>query len=344
MNKEQQTRTQQYSHIYEQVVRDVAQLPGVVAAGATNSLPIDQGSINGSSFAIESRPRDDDALPPVSYYAAVTPGYFDAMGIPLREGRAPEWRDGQGPVQVAWVNETFARQFLDGRAIGERIRYSSDTTWMEIVGVVGDVRHAGLRTEIRPMTFHVFGNTMSNLNSLRADVALKTAGPPAALTAGVRSIIERTNASVPIVAVRTMNEVVAASLAQTAFTMTLLTIAALVALALGIVGLYGVISYIVGQRTNEFGVRMALGARPGQIRTMVLRQGLFVALGGIAVGLGAALGLTRLMESLLFEVSARDPLTFVASAVLLMLISVAASDLPARRAAGIEPVDALRTE
>jgi ABC-type antimicrobial peptide transport system permease subunit len=126
--------------------------------------------------------------------------------------------------------------------------------------------------------------------------------------------------------------------------MTLLTIAALVALALGIVGLYGVISYVVGQRKNEIGVRMALGAQPGQIRRMVLRQGVFLALAGIAVGLGAALGVTRLMESLLFEVSARDPWIFAGSALALIAVSVAASDVPARRAAAVQPLDSLRSE
>jgi ABC-type antimicrobial peptide transport system permease subunit len=141
-----------------------------------------------------------------------------------------------------------------------------------------------------------------------------------------------------------MNEVIARSIAQTSFMMVLLTIAAVVALVLGVVGLYGVISYVVGQRTNEIGVRLALGARPGQVRAMILRQGLFVALTGIGVGLGAARGLTRVMESLLFEVSARDPWIFAGSAVALMIVSTAAADLPARRAASVEPRAALNSE
>jgi predicted permease len=328
---------------YERVVTEASGLSGVKVAGATNSLPVDQGGLNGSSFSIESRPRATDALPPVAYYAAITPGYFEAMRIPLREGRAPEWRDAQAKPRVVWVNETFAKQFLGGRAIGERIRFS-DTAWSEVVGVVADERHRGLREDVQPMAFHPMGVVANSMNISRGNIVLKTDGNPTALAQAMRGIIERANAAVPVVNIRTMDEVIASSLAQTAFTMTLLTIAALAALALGVVGLYGVISYVVGERTNEFGVRMALGARPAQIRRLVLRQGLFVALGGIAVGLIAAVQLTRLMASLLFEVSARDPMIFGVSAVALILVSMAASDLPARRAAGVQPVDALRSE
>ncbi|HKS06437.1 MAG TPA: ABC transporter permease [Gemmatimonadaceae bacterium] len=341
---DRQTQMNVAAQFYQQVANEASQLPGVQFAGVTNSLPVERTGINGSSFSIESRPRPDDALPPVAYYSAVTQGYFDAIGIPLREGRAPEWRDSEGRPRVIWVNETFVKQFLGGRAIGERIRFGDDSTWSEIVGVVGDVRHAGLREKIQPMAFYPLGVRANGVEVSRSTLVVRTTSDAAQVGAAVRGIVSRANASVPIVAIRTMNEVIASSVAQTAFTMTLLTIAALVALALGVVGLYGVISYVVGQRSNEFGVRMALGARPGQIRTMVVRQGVFVALGGIAVGLAAAVGLTRLMETILFEVSARDPLIFAGSAVVLMLISAIASDLPARRAAAVEPVAALRAE
>ena len=332
------------AQFYQQITSEAAQLPGVQVAGVTNSLPVERTGINGSSFSIESRPRPDDALPPVAYYAAVTQGYFDAIGIPIREGRAPEWRDGEDRPRALWVNETFARQFLGGRAIGERVRFGDDSTWSTIAGVVGDVRHAGLREPIQPMAFYALGTGAHGIDVSRSALVLRTTGDVTALGAAVRGIVSRANTSVPVVAIRTMDEVIAGTLAQTAFTMTLLTIAALVALALGVVGLYGVISYVVGQRSNEFGVRMALGARPTQIRTMVVRQGVFVALGGIAIGLAAATGLTRLMESLLFEVSARDPLIFAGSALALMIVSAVASDLPARRAAKVELVDALRAE
>jgi predicted permease len=332
------------TQFYQRVVEETTQLPGVTAAGLTNSLPIEQTGINGSSFAIQSRPRAEGALPPVAFYATVTPGYFEALRIPLRSGRAPEWRDGLDKPRVIWVNEVFAQKFLDGRPLGERVRFGEDSVWSEVVGVVGDVRHAGLREDVRPMAFYPLGVPAVNIENTRGSLVLRTTGDPLALSSALRGIIVRANASVPVVSLRTMNEVIAASLAQTSFTMMLLTIAALVALALGVVGLYGVISYVVGQRRNEIGVRMALGARPAQIRRMVLRQGVFIALAGIAVGLGAAMGLTRLMSSLLFEVSARDPLIFAGSAAALVLISVVASDLPARRAAGVQPLDSLRSD
>lgn len=341
---DQSTTRDASTQFYQRIVQEAAQLPGVAAAGATNSLPIEQTGINGSSFAIESRPRADDALPPVAYYATVTPGYFEAMSIPLRSGRAPEWRDSEGKPRAIWVNETFAKQFLKDRVIGERVRFAQDSIWSEVVGVVGDERHSGLREDVRPMAFHAIGVPAGGADNSRGNLVLRTTGEPAALSSGLRALIARANASVPIVSIRTMDEVVATSLAQTAFTMTLLTIAALVALSLGIVGLYGVISYVVGQRKNEIGVRMALGAQPSQIRGMVLRQGVFLALAGIAVGLGAALGVTRLMESLLFEVSARDPWIFAGSALALIVVSVAASDVPARRAAAVQPLDSLRSE
>ena len=300
--------------------------------------------MSGSSFSIQSKPRAENALPPVARYVSITQGYFESMGIPLRTGRAPAWRDAQGSPRVVWVNETFAKRFLDGRALGERVRFGDDSLWSDIAGVVGDERHMGLREDIQPMVFYPIGVTASGVNNARADLVLRTTSEAGVLAPSLRAIVERANPSVPVVAVRTMNDVIASSLAQTAFTMTLLTIAALVALALGVVGLYGVISYVVGQRTNEIGVRMALGARPAQIRQMVLRQGLFVALGGIAAGLVAAAALTRMMQSLLFEVSARDPLIFAGSAIALVAVSIAASDLPARRAAAVQPLDALRSE
>jgi putative ABC transport system permease protein len=332
------------AQFYQRIVEEAALLPGVRSAGVTNSLPIERNAINGSSFEIQSRPRPEDALPPVAYYATVTQGYFDAMGIRLLAGRAPEWRDALGNPRVIWVNETFARQFLDGKAPGERVRFGSDTAWSEIVGVVGDVRHNGLREDIPPMAFHPMGVTASGVENLRGQLVVHVAGDAGALAQPLRAIIERTDPTVPVISIRPMHEVIAASVAQSAFTMTLLTVAALVAIALGVVGLYGVISYVVGQRTNEIGIRIALGARPGQIRRMVVAQGLVVAAGGIAIGVVAAVGVTRLMQSLLFEVSARDPWVIAGSAFILVLVSVAASDLPARRAASVEPVDALRSD
>jgi ABC-type antimicrobial peptide transport system permease subunit len=175
-------------------------------------------------------------------------------------------------------------------------------------------------------------------------IVLRTAAAPASLASALRAAVDRVDAAVPLATVRTMEDVVRGSLAQLSFTMTLLAIAAAVALVLGVVGLYGVISYIVTQRTSEIGVRLAVGAQPKDVRGMVLRQGVGLALVGVAAGLGLAFAATRVLGSLLFEVSARDPIVFAAVALALTAVSAVASYLPARRAAGIDPLQALREE
>jgi ABC-type antimicrobial peptide transport system permease subunit len=175
-------------------------------------------------------------------------------------------------------------------------------------------------------------------------VVARGTGSAAALVPAIRAAVREVDPSVPVTAVRTMDEVLSGSLAESSFTLTLLSVAALVALLLGVVGLYGVISYVVSQRTHEIGVRVALGARPRAVRAMVVRQGVGVMLVGIALGLAAAVGVTRFIASLLFEVSARDLLTFVTTALLLCAVGLAATWLPARRAAAISPLEALREE
>ena len=232
--------------------------------------------------------------------------------------------------------------FLDDRAIGERIRL--DNHWLEIVGVVGDVKTFGLAEDIRPMAYLPVGTPVRAVALDVMQVVMRTTLPPSSLASGLRAAVNRIDPSVPLMRIRTMDEIISASLARMAFTMTLLIIAAVVALMLGLVGLYGVISYIVSQRTPEIGVRLALGAQPGDVRLMVLRQGLGVALVGVVVGLGVAAVATRVMGSLLFEVSTHDPVTFGAAALALTAVSALATYLPARRAAAIDPLEAIRAE
>jgi predicted permease len=327
---------------YRRILDEIASLPGVTAVGASNSLPIEAAGMNGSSFAIESRPRADNDLPPVTMYAVVSDGYFETIGVPIVAGRAPSSDDGVPGRAVAWVNRSFARQFLEDRALGERIRL--DGHWLEIVGVVGDVRTFGLAEEIRPMAYLPVGTPVRAVTLDVMLVVLRTDLPPSSLASGLRAAVDRIDPSVPVMRIRTMDEVISASMVRMAFTVTLLIISAAVALVLGLVGLYGVISYIVSQRTPEIGVRLALGAQPGHVRWMVLRQGLGVALVGVGVGLGVAALSTRVMGSLLFEVSAHDPVTFGAAALALAAVSALATYLPARRAAAIDPLEAIRTE
>lgn len=343
--------------LYQSVRNRLAALPGVEAVGATNSLPVDLHGLNGGSFAIRSRPTPEDQLKPVTMHTAVTEGFFQAMSIPLLEGRDVERADHEAPRPVAWVNESFARAFFDGDAgdaLGEQIylgEYDVDRTdpdslpWMEIVGVVGDVRHFGLREELRPLAyFPMRGPADARIHLAGMSFVLRTAGDPTGLVPAVRAAVGEVDAGVPLTRVRTMEAVLAESLAATSFTMVLLGIAVGMALLLGAVGVYGVISYVVSRRTREIGVRMALGARGDDVRSMVLRQGMVVAGVGIALGLVAALALTRFMAGLLFEVSATDPLTFAAVTAALAGVAALASWLPARRATRVDPVRALMAE
>ena len=273
-------------------------------------------------------------------YTAVTGGFFETLGVPILAGRPPERVDALQDRPVAWVNKVFSQRFLNGHAVGEWIQIHD--RWLEIVGVVGDLRTFGLQEDVRPMAYVPLSNTAVDLEVMHAVVRTSAASGP--LASSLRTAVDGVDASVPLTTMRTMEEIVAGSIAQASFTMTLLAIAAGIAVVLGVVGLYGVISYIVTQRTAEIGIRLALGARPLEVAALVLRQGLAVAVAGVAVGLVAALVATRFMASLLFEVSAHDPFTFAAVAVLLTLVSAAASYVPARRAAGIDPVRALRQD
>jgi putative ABC transport system permease protein len=325
---------------YHRVLDEVARLPGVASVGAANILPLEASAMDGSSIRIESRPRTVNEIL-TARYKAVTAGYFETLGMPLLEGRVPVRADSEQDRPVIWVNETFVRQFLNNRAIGERVRIEGKT--LEIVGVVGDVREFGLREDVQPTGYL----PLSAVGSVSLDVMhviVRTAGAPASLALPVRTAVGRVDPSVPLTTVRTMEAIVASSLAEMSFTITLLAIAAGVALALGVIGLYGVTRYVVSQRTNEIGVRLALGAQPRNVCGMVLRQGLSVALVGVIVGVIAAYALTRVMASLLFEVSARDPATFGATALLLMAVSAVATYLSARRAAQVDPLVALRYE
>jgi len=245
---------------------------------------------------------------------------------------------------VVWVNETFARTFLDGGALRERISIGDSEIQREVAGVVGDVRHLGLGEAVQPTIYLPLVREEYREMSAMTLVVDVAAGEPSALVAGIRDVVGRIDADVPLTTARTMDDVMARSLAQMSFTLTLLGIAAAVALLLGAVGIYGVIAYVVSQRTREIGVRMALGAEAGEVARMVVRQGMAVAVVGVVAGLVGALALAGLMDSLLFEVSARDPLTFGSVPVALLVVAGLASWLPARRAARVDPVRALTAD
>ncbi len=335
------------ARFYQRAADQAAALPGVKSVGVTTAIPLGTGNWNGGSFHIESKPRADDQLPPVAMYKAVGPGYFEAMGMTLEKGRTVKRSDIEDGVPVAWVNETFARTLLDGDALGQHIRWSNgaDSSWAEVVGVVKDVREFGLTQPVRavaylPLVTGGWGFPHLNVGFL----VVKADRDPSALVQPIRDIIRRLDPNVPVTTTSTMGEVVSRSMRQTSFTLVLLGIATLVALFLGAIGLFGVVSYVVSQRTREIGVRVALGARPDDIRTMVLRQGVGVYVTGALVGLAGAFALTRLMGTLLFQVSATDPVSFVLAPTVLLAVAAFATWLPARRAARVDPMEALRAE
>ncbi len=332
------------SAIYARIMDEVRRLPGVLSVGATNSLPLQPGGLNGSSFGIQSKPRHEDALPPVAMFAAISDGYLSSIGTTVLQGRALDRSDVEQKRPVIVIDQALAHRFLDGRALGERLRFGSDSTWHEVVGVVADVRMFGLREEVRPMAYFPMSTMMQTVRIDLMNLIIRTSGDPLTLVETVRAAIKRVEPTIPITTARTMQQVVNESLADTSFTMTILLIAALVALLLGAIGLYGVINYVVTQRTQEIGVRIALGAIPTQVRAMVLRQGLTLGGVGVALGVVGAVGMTRVLETLLFEVDSQDPLTFAVVPAVMLSVSALAVYLPARRASSVSPLQALRGE
>lgn len=321
-------------------------LPGVRAATVTSQLPLGPGIANGT-IMIDDHPISEGELAPVSERKYVSPAYFATLGIPLLQGRALDPRDGADRVRAAVVNRSFARHWWPrGTALGHRIRESPADPWYEIVGVVGDVRFQSLKKPAGDEVYFplVAGPTGTPRTPRAMAVAIRAAGAPTALMAAVRKQVWALDSRLPIAHVRTLRSLVNDSMARTSFTLVMLGIAATVALLLGMVGIYGVISYLVGQRRREIGVRMALGATARNVSGMVVRQGLTLAAFGIALGLAAAFGLNRLLTSLLFGVSASDPMTYGAVALALLGVATLASYLPARRASMIDPVVALREE
>ncbi len=324
--------------LYTQVVDKMAATPGARGAGAATSLPLGATGLTGAGVDMQSRPELNGRAGPNAMYSGITAEYLQTLGVPFLTGRVPARDDIEQNRPIAWVNKTFARQFLGDRALGERIRVA-DSGWLEVVGVVGDMKTGALRDDVQPMVYVPFTNSAVKPNVMFAVV--RTAGDPTSIASAVREAVNSVDASVPL-ALRTMDDIHSASLAQSRFTVVLLSLAAVIGLALGIVGLYGAISYTVAQRTAEIGVRVALGANPAAVCAMVLRQGISIILLGIAIGLAAAGSLARYIASMLFEVSVFDPLTYAAVTMLLVSVGVLATFVPARRAADTNPVDALR--
>jgi len=322
---------------FEELERRVTALPGVEAAAFANRLPLRGGWSSGIN--LESSPlvmREPD-------FQAVSPGYFETLGIGLERGRLLVRSDRKGQPEVAVVNQAFARQYLQGAdSIGCRFRRSG-ARWVTVVGVVDDIRRGGKTGEINPQVY--LSAAQTDLYPVRlADFAVRTRSDPRQLVNALQRQVWAIDKDQPVTNVRTLEEIISRSVAERRFEMVLLIAFASVAVLLAMIGIFGVLSYIVNQRMGELGIRVALGATPARIVAMVLRQaGWWIAI-GIGLGLGGALALARYLESLLFEVRHRDPWTYAAAVTLLLAVSLTAALIPARRGAKVDPMTALRYE
>ena len=318
--------------------------PGVQSASTIYPLPLN-GDRFVISFEIEGRPLAPKDHPSAEFFTTGV-GYFHAMGIPITKGRDFDDRDKHGSTPVVIVSETFARQiFPNEDPIGKRIRPGISSTedkppMREIVGVVGDVRNQNLSTESKKAYY--VPQTQVPFNQLVAVV--KTNAEPHSMISAVTKDVAAMDADVPLFGVKSMDEYLSASVAAPRFNTTLLSIFAGVALVLTIVGLYGVMSYSVVQRTNEIGIRLALGAQSRDVLVMIIKQGSKLILVGLVIGLAGAFAATRVIASLLFGVTTKDPFTFVAAAVLLAIVALLACYVPAWRATKVDPLEALRYE
>jgi putative ABC transport system permease protein len=334
---------------YVDLVDRLATLPGVVGVGAINVLPIrGAGWIMGTD--IEGREVPQGQSRPLSYWRVVTPGYREAVGMRLLGGRDLADSDRGGQVQVALINETMARQYWpDEDPIGKRFRISFEdpAAWITVVGVVADVRHLGLNAQVPPTLYRPQAQAIAGqvrVGTIGMSLVIRTTWDPAELAAAVRRQIRELDPGVPVVYLMPMEEVIHGSLDAPRFTMLLLVLFAATALVLGTIGVYGVMSYDVSEQRHEIGIRIALGASPGEVVRMIVRKGLLV--GGVGVGLGllGAFGATRAMSSLLFGVGTTDLSTFSVVPLVVLVVAAAASFLPARRASGLDPMTALRLE
>jgi predicted permease len=335
---------EQAARTYEAIAERLAQVPGVTSVGISSSITMD-GEDNGNTLMIEGAAVVEGRVTPLRRFKSFAPGYFETMGNRLVAGRSITWAEIYERRPVIVIAATLAREYWKepAAAIGKRVRNSSQEPWREIVGVVGDERDDGLT---KPATAIVYWPMLNDsyrwrrmIYAVRSD-RVKSPGFLRELRQAVWSV----NPNLPLAAVLTVEEIQARSMAQTSFAMVMLGIAATVALLLGVVGIYGVIAYIATQRTREIGIRMALGAQIGDVRKIFLRHGLRLTATGVALGVGVALLLTRVLSALLFGVAPTDPLTYVAVSGALAGVALVATYLPARVATRVDPIVALRAD
>jgi predicted permease len=335
----------------EQEIRDrLAAIPGVSSVGFTTSVPMSGSSSNDPIFA-QDRSYAEGALPQIRRFHFISPGFFATAGTPLIAGRDLTWNDTYNKIPVAIVSENLAKEYWHdaANALGKRIRVGSTDDWREVIGVVADVHDDGVSNPAPASVYWpiVMDRFEGEPTTIRRGIALVIRSQRAGSEAFVKEIqkaVWSVDANLPLADVHTLGYFYTRSMARTSFTLVMLCVAGAMALLLGVVGIYGVISYSVSQRTREIGIRMALGAQRQAITAMFVRHGLLLTGVGVACGLAASFVTMRLMSSLLFNVSPIDPITYGTITVVIVAIAYAACYLPSRRAATIEPANALRAE
>jgi putative ABC transport system permease protein len=328
---------------FSQALQRMEHLPGVRSASAVSYLPFN-GDAAGTWVRIAGQPAAKPGEELLGIIRTVMPGYFRTMGIPLKRGRDFTAADNSPSTPYRFiVSEMFARKYMPGEdPIGKSINALMDTQnpYGEIIGVVGDVKEGSLDKDPMPTVYYIYSHLASPIMFL----TVHSDGDPLSLAEPVRRMIRELDSAQPVAQIRSMREIVGQTFARQRFSALLLTGFSLAALLLAAVGIYGVLAYSVSERTREIGVRVALGAEPTWIAALVIGDGARPVLAGIAIGIGGALGLSSLLKSLLFGIGPRDPLTFGVAPAVLMIVALIAAYVPARRAARLDPMRALRTQ
>ena len=329
----------------------IAALPGVTSVGFAGAVPMDGNDPNWDEIHVEFK-NYEGGDPPLRLFNYVSPGFFKSMGTRIVAGRDFTWDDIYGLRPRVMVTENFARESWGSAAAaaGKRVRQFKGP-WLDVIGVVEDVRQHGVDQPASPTIYwpamlndpYTQQPTIDGPRAVTFAIHSSRAGTEG-FVREIQQAVWSVNSNLPLATVRTMQDIYGQSMARTSFTLVMLAIAGTMALLLGIIGIYGVISYAVAQRTREIGIRLALGAQKGELKWMFVRSALVLTLVGVAIGLGTAAALTQMMKSLLFSISPLDPVTYITVPLVLAMAAALASYLPARRAAGVDPVEALRVE